>query len=66
MLNRGFGNSLFNMVPKANFCLNSSRDCFRNNLFNMVPKVFEKRSSDPKCFGFGNSLFNIVPKDLRF
>ena len=44
MLNRGFGNSLFNMVPK----------------------VFEKRSSDPKCFRFENSLFNIVPKDLRF
>lgn len=38
MLNRGFGTSLFNMVPKGSQAANCAIIGFVNNLFNMIPK----------------------------
>ena len=39
MLNRGFGTSLFNMVPKEKIQAVGLEKCFGTSLFNMVPKV---------------------------
>ena len=39
MLNRGFGTSLFNMVPKGWTMLINEIACFGTSLFSMVPKV---------------------------
>ena len=43
MLKRGFGTSLFNMVPKLTIGYARVSSSFGTSLFNMVPKLIQGR-----------------------
>ena len=58
---RGFGTSVFNMVPKGRYMVSPHVLCFGTSVFNMVPKVVNRVRGGFKRFG--TSVFNMVPKD---
>ena len=58
---RGYGTSLFNMVPKDVRRGSEPERCYGTSLFNMVPKV--QRVVKRLRKSYGTSLFNMVPKE---
>ena len=60
MLNRGFGTSLFNMVPKGRASDVHDKTSFGTSLFDMVPKVSSVLIVMFICFE--TNLVDMIPK----